>query len=209
VVNSVQNYEGLQAIAARCSSLEDSVTVKSIYKEGHKFEGTLLSYVEEVFTIADKRRRANFLCECGSVVEIRIENVRGKLVRSCGCLKKESSSVTGSNTIHLAMQATVTHGLTIGRNRHWLYNRHQQMMRRCYYEYSTSYKSYGAKGIRVCEEWHWLPSFVEWVEAQGMVQQDDFEVHRKESAENYCPENCICLPKAEHRKLEAERSKKI
>ena len=31
---------------------------------------------------------------------------------------------------------------------------HYEMMRRCYKENSVAYKDYGAKGIKVCGEWH-------------------------------------------------------
>lgn len=31
---------------------------------------------------------------------------------------------------------------------------HYEIMKRCYNEKSVMYKDYGAKGIKVCDEWH-------------------------------------------------------
>ena len=31
---------------------------------------------------------------------------------------------------------------------------HYEMMKRCYDEKSVMYNTYGAKGIKVCDEWH-------------------------------------------------------
>ena len=39
---------------------------------------------------------------------------------------------------------------------------HYEMMRRCYNPQSIAFKSYGAKGIKVCEEWHDRDNFRKW-----------------------------------------------
>ena len=39
-------------------------------------------------------------------------------------------------------------------NLHTISGLHYEMMRRCYNPKSIAFKQYGAKGIKVCEEWH-------------------------------------------------------
>mgnify|MGYP003311752170 CR=1 FL=1 len=39
---------------------------------------------------------------------------------------------------------------------------HYEMMKRCYNENSVAFKSYGRKGIKVCEEWHDREVFRKW-----------------------------------------------
>lgn len=44
------------------------------------------------------------------------------------------------------------------------YNSWRGMMSRCYRKKDASYKSYGGRGIKVCEEWHDIRNFEKWVE---------------------------------------------
>lgn len=66
---------------------------------------------------------------------------------------------------------------------------HYEMMRRCYTEGSVSYKDYGAKGIRVCQEWHDRETFRKWALENGYVK--GLRLNRIDSKKDYCPENCV------------------
>ena len=44
------------------------------------------------------------------------------------------------------------------------YGSYHSMMDRCYREKSCNYNRYGARGIRVCEEWHNIENFEKWVD---------------------------------------------
>lgn len=65
----------------------------------------------------------------------------------------------------------------------------QGMIRRCYKEDYDDYPKYGAKGIRICDEWLDNPKlFYEWSIANGYT--DDLTIDRKDSKKNYSPDNC-------------------
>lgn len=65
---------------------------------------------------------------------------------------------------------------------------HYEMMRRCYNEKSVAYKDYGAKGIKVCEEWHNREVFKKWCKDNGWNK--DLRLNRIDGTKDYCPENC-------------------
>lgn len=65
---------------------------------------------------------------------------------------------------------------------------HYEMMRRCYNEKSVAYKDYGAKGIKVCEEWHDREVFRKWCEDNGWNK--NLRLNRIDGTKDYCPGNC-------------------
>lgn len=72
-------------------------------------------------------------------------------------------------------------------NKPW-YNSYRCMMSRCYRDKDASYKSYGGRGIRVCDEWHDIQNFEKWVEehpfSKGMT------IDRIDTNADYSPNNC-------------------
>lgn len=71
------------------------------------------------------------------------------------------------------------------------------MKQRCYNSKEKSYRWYGAKGIKICDEWLKNPlSFEEWSLTHGY--QDNLSIDRLESDKDYCPENCCWLPLGEN-----------
>jgi hypothetical protein len=60
---------------------------------------------------------------------------------------------------------------------------------RCYNQNRDNYKYYGAKGIKVCDEWRDnFISFYEWAMSHGY--KDGLEIDRIDNKKDYCPENC-------------------
>lgn len=77
---------------------------------------------------------------------------------------------------------------------HRLQRVYNQMLRRCYNIDDLSYKNYGARGIKVCDEWLNKPSlFYEWAYNTGYddnAKKGEYTIDRKDVNGNYCPENC-------------------
>jgi hypothetical protein len=67
------------------------------------------------------------------------------------------------------------------------------MKRRCYRKGDKDYRSYGAKGIQVCEEWrHSYVVFREWALRTGY--SETLTIDRIEPTGDYCPDNCRWIP---------------
>ena len=63
------------------------------------------------------------------------------------------------------------------------------MKQRCVNPRSNGYHLYGAKGIKVCDEWlNSFDAFRDWAMSNGYV--DGLSIDRKNSAGNYEPSNC-------------------
>lgn len=72
-------------------------------------------------------------------------------------------------------------------NKPW-YNSYRSMMSRCYREKDASYKSYGGRGIKVCDEWHNIENFEAWVKDNPYY--DGATIDRINTNGNYEPSNC-------------------
>ena len=68
------------------------------------------------------------------------------------------------------------------------YSSYRGMMDRCYRKKASNYKFYGARGIKVCEEWHDIQEFEKWVENSGY--QEGLTLDRINPNGNYEPNNC-------------------
>jgi hypothetical protein len=134
-------------------------------------------------------------CDCGKeIIAIRSNLVRG-FSKSCGCLRSEITSKR-SKTIF------TTHNLSNTR----IYSIWSGMIRRCEYPTNRIFKYYGAKGIKVCEEWHDTHKFIEWSNANGYT--DTLTIDRIENKGNYEPSNCQWITKEAHDKKSWEYRKR-
>jgi hypothetical protein len=66
------------------------------------------------------------------------------------------------------------------------------MLDRCENSKSPSWQWYGAKGITVCDAWHDFSSFLR---DMGERPGQKFWLERKENTGNYCPSNCVWIPR--------------
>jgi len=95
----------------------------------------------------------NCVCECGAKVSVYLPSLTKGATKSCGCLQKEivSANMSKIKTIHgNARRGAVTKEYSTWHN----------MLRRCYDENHKYYKSYGGRGITVCESWKSFPNFI-------------------------------------------------
>lgn len=65
---------------------------------------------------------------------------------------------------------------------------HYEIMRSCYNPKALLYKNNGAKGIKVCEEWHDRETFRKWCNDNGYIK--GMQLLRHDTSKDYCPENC-------------------
>lgn len=68
------------------------------------------------------------------------------------------------------------------------YNSYRCMFSRCYRAKDPSYKYYGGRGIKVCDEWHDIERFEEWEKDNPYFE--GATIDRIDSNGDYDPQNC-------------------
>ncbi len=79
-----------------------------------------------------------------------------------------------------------------------LYMAWHNMKSRCDNPNVRSHEAYGARGIRVCDEWLEFESFMTWAFASGY--KEGLTIERKDVNGNYEPANCCWIPRADQGK---------
>jgi len=74
----------------------------------------------------------------------------------------------------------------------------KEMRRRCNNPKPNQCAHYKDKGITIYEEWNYWPTFADWAFANGYVE--GLSLERKDNNKNYCPDNCIFIPKQDQGK---------
>lgn len=146
---------------------------------------------------ATKRGRQYWLCkcDCGNEVVKDIGSMRRGKTKSCGCLRKEI--IENGNMIK--------HGGSRSR----LYYVWIDMKNRCNPSHDSA-KYYGARGIRVCDEWlHDFQNFREWAYSNGYDENAPYgqcTLDRINVNGNYEPSNCRWVDMAtQHRNTRRNR----
>ena len=114
-------------------------------------------------------------CECGTKKRVSEYKLTSGLTKSCGCYRKD-----------LLSRRNKKHGLKNQNPR--LYRIWLSMRNRCNNPNATKYFRYGARGIRICDEWNDYSNFYGW--AIGNGYSSDLSIDRKDNDGNYTPENC-------------------
>ena len=113
-------------------------------------------------------------CDCGNIVNVRLDHLRDGHTSSCGCYNKEKVQETHTK-----------HGLY----KHPLYIAWINIKARCYNKSNPEYCYYGNKGICLCDEWlNNFESFYDWSINNGWNK--NLSIDRINNNGNYCPENC-------------------
>lgn len=112
-------------------------------------------------------------CDCGAVKAVRGHKLRSGVTQSCGCLSREITS-----------SRSRTHGMTDTR----IYTIWTGMLQRTSNSRNHDFKKYGARGIKVCEEWRAFEKFNDWAKTSGYL--DHLTIDRIDCDGDYEPKNC-------------------
>lgn len=140
---------------------------KSIDLTGQKF-GNLT-----VLKFAYMKKHKSYwrcLCDCGIEKVVRADKLKSGNTKSCGCIRHISNESRGW-----------------GKTR--LYRIYRAMRSRCTDKNHKSYKDYGGRGIKICDEWlDNSLSFYNWAMTNGY--DDTLSIDRIDNNGNYEPSNC-------------------
>ena len=117
-------------------------------------------------------------CDCGNEKEILGTHLLQGTIKSCGCYNSEQVS----------KRAKTKQIIPNKRIRHiW-----ELMKSRCYNNKNISFKNYGDRGIKICDEWldkkNGLINFYNWSMENGY--REDLSIDRIDIDGNYEPSNC-------------------
>ena len=143
---------------------------------------TIVEYLEKTKT---GHHRVKCVCDCGGNKITTLSNLKHGLTKSCGCLQREQTKKSFKCPGNLDIDTKLKRKLS-------------SIKSRCYNTNSSSYKNYGARGIKVCDEWlNDFMNFYNWAIDNGY--KDGLTLDRIDVNGNYEPSNCRWITSSEQR----------
>ena len=117
------------------------------------------------------------VCDCGAECDVDVNQLRKGQTRSCGCLRLEASGARG-------LYVNLRHGRThTAEYRSW-----RAMFTRCTNPNHIHFKSYGGRGISICERWY---TFENFLDDMGLKPSRGHSLDRYPDKDgDYEPNNC-------------------
>lgn len=116
-------------------------------------------------------------CDCGTVRDVSLGDLRSDKSRSCGCYKRE-----------VTIRRSTKHGEAAIKTKSRLYGIWLNMRDRCNNPKNKGYPRYGGRGVTVCSEWQDYGAFLEWAKKNGY--REDLSIDRMDNDKGYSPDNC-------------------
>lgn len=150
-------------------------TIKSL-KEGQEINDLIV--LERAGTTSNGHYLWSVRCYCGNVFITNGSDLKSGHTKSCGCSRVKSLDARNS-------KAKIRHSDDDNR----LYRILVNMKTRCFNEKSYYFKSYGGRGITICQEWmDSSRSFMDWAKSNGYSSV--LTIDRIDVNGNYEPGNC-------------------
>lgn len=156
-----------QGVTRSCGCIQrETASASTVDVTGQTF--TRLTAIGRAGTAPDGKALWTFRCVCGNEIVRDAVRVRAGMVKSCGCLKHDS---TANGNFKHGMQGSLE------------YKRWESIKQRCTNPKNPSYHNYGGRGITMCPEW--MESFEAFYDAVGPCPGKGLSLDRVDNNKGY------------------------
>lgn len=144
-----------------------------------------LVVLERAGSTKHKKALWRCICDCGNEkIACGSKMLKGE-TKSCGCILRENALLLGEKNIKH------------GQRKNIIYHIWRGIKSRCFNKKDKNYNFYGAKGIKMCDEWNdSFQAFYDWALLNGYKEEtllsgkSKFTIDRINNNGNYEPSNC-------------------
>lgn len=162
---------------------------KYSFQNGYKFgKWTVIGPTKYTYPNGRVCNGYNCQCECGKIQFMPptyIFHQKSKQCRRCGIIQSYVTRPVETRKSYID-----------GRIHDPLYTAWCAMKARCSDPNHCSYKNYGARGIKICDEWLNFENFRKWAYSHGY--SPGLQLDRIDNDGDYCPSNCKYVTRLEN-----------